>query len=187
MCEWVFNTLLIIFIERMTRSSRKSTSFSQFLEFEEKTCIKLMFIESSSFKMSLRVLENLFTKLMILAQVASYRLLTKNRSSHRRCSVRKGFLEISQNSQGNTCARGSFLIKLQASGLQLYQERDWRRCFPVDFAKLLRKIFLQNTSGLLLLAKLTFFQESFKIDFPFHISEKPVTKLRKTLLQPLQR
>ena len=32
------------------------------------------------------------------------------------CSVKKAFLEISQNSQENTCA--SFLIK--ASGLQLY-------------------------------------------------------------------
>ena len=35
------------------------------------------------------------------------------RSSHQRCSVKKLFLEISQNSQGNTCARVSFLIKLQ--------------------------------------------------------------------------
>ena len=32
-----------------------------------------------------------------------------------RCSVKKMFLEISQNSQENTCARVSFLIKLQAS------------------------------------------------------------------------
>ena len=30
------------------------------------------------------------------------------------CSVKKEFLEISQNSQENTCARLSFLIKLQA-------------------------------------------------------------------------
>ena len=37
-----------------------------------------------------------------------------------RCSVKKVFLEISQNSQENTCARVSFLIKLQGSGLQLY-------------------------------------------------------------------
>ena len=36
------------------------------------------------------------------------------RSSHQRCSIRKGVLEISQNSQENTCARVSFLIKLQA-------------------------------------------------------------------------
>ena len=41
-----------------------------------------------------------------------------------RCSVKKVFLEISQNSKGNTCARVSFLIKLQASNLQLYQKRD---------------------------------------------------------------
>ena len=34
------------------------------------------------------------------------------------------FLEISQNSQENTCARVFFLIKLQASGLQLYQKGD---------------------------------------------------------------
>ena len=35
-----------------------------------------------------------------------------------RCSLKKVFLEISQNSQENTCARVSFLIKLQASGPQ---------------------------------------------------------------------
>ena len=34
-----------------------------------------------------------------------------------RCSVKKVFLEISQNSQENACARVSFLIKLQALGL----------------------------------------------------------------------
>ena len=31
-----------------------------------------------------------------------------------RCSVKKVFLTVSQNSQENTCARVSFLIKLQA-------------------------------------------------------------------------
>ena len=34
----------------------------------------------------------------------------------KRCSVKKVFLEISLNSQESTCARVSFLIKLQASG-----------------------------------------------------------------------
>ena len=38
----------------------------------------------------------------------------KFRSSHRRCSVKKVFLKGSQNSQENTCAKVSFLIKLQA-------------------------------------------------------------------------
>ena len=37
-----------------------------------------------------------------------------------KCSVKKVFLEISQNSQENTFARASLLIKLQASSLQLY-------------------------------------------------------------------
>ena len=61
----------------------------------------------------------------------------------RKCSVKKLFLKISQNSHENTCVRVSFLIKLQAE--------TWRRCFPVNFAKFLRAPFLQNTSGRLLL------------------------------------
>ena len=42
------------------------------------------------------------------------------RGSSAEVFCKKMFLEISQNSQKNTCARDSFLIKLQASGLQLY-------------------------------------------------------------------
>ena len=40
------------------------------------------------------------------------------------CSVKKVFIVILQNSQENTCARVSSLLKLQASGLQLYQKGD---------------------------------------------------------------
>ena len=40
-----------------------------------------------------------------------------------RCSVEKVLLEISQNSKENTCAGVYFLIKLQASGLQLYERK----------------------------------------------------------------
>ena len=36
------------------------------------------------------------------------------------CSVQKVFVEISQDSQENTCARVSFLIKLEVWDLQLY-------------------------------------------------------------------
>ena len=49
-----------------------------------------------------------------------------------RCSMKKVFLKILQNSQENTCARVSFLIKLQL------KKRLWRRCFPVNIAKFLR-------------------------------------------------
>ena len=44
------------------------------------------------------------------------------RSSHRKCSVKKVFLEILQNSQENICGRVSFLIKLQA-----YFYTPWKR------------------------------------------------------------
>ena len=37
-----------------------------------------------------------------------------------RSSTKKVFLEVSWNSQENTCATASFLTRLQASGLQLY-------------------------------------------------------------------
>ena len=46
------------------------------------------------------------------------------KQSPRRVLSKKVLLEISQSSQENTCARVSFLIKLQASDLQLYLKRD---------------------------------------------------------------
>ena len=42
-------------------------------------------------------------------------LRVNTRSSHQKCSIKKVFVKISQNSWENTC--GSFLIKLQALGL----------------------------------------------------------------------
>ena len=79
------------------------------------------------------------------------------RSSQWRCSVKKLFLEISQNSQENSCARVSFLIKLQPWG----KKRLWHRCFPLNFSKFLRTPLLQNTSGWLLpiVRKLSFYMK----------------------------
>ena len=73
------------------------------------------------------------------------------RSSHMRCSVKKGVLRNLVKFTGNTCARDSFLIRLQARPTTLFKKRLWYRCFPVNFAKFLRTTFLQNTSGRLLL------------------------------------
>ena len=56
------------------------------------------------------------------------------------------FLEISQNSQENTCARAFF-----NNVATLLKKRLWHRCFPVNFAKFLGTPFLQNTSGRLFL------------------------------------
>ena len=63
-------------------------------------------------------------------------------SSHSEYFVKKVFLDISQNSQENTCARVSFLIK-----------RLWHRRFPVNFVKIFKTPFIQNISGRLLLKK----------------------------------
>ena len=52
----------------------------------------------------------------------------------RRCSIKIVFLKISQNSQENICTRVSFLIRLLAV-CNFIKERDWHRCFPVNFAK----------------------------------------------------
>ena len=61
-----------------------------------------------------------------------------------RCSVKKVFLDISQNSRENTCARVSFLVKLQAWGLTLLEKRLWHRCFSANFAKFLRIPFIKE-------------------------------------------
>ena len=52
----------------------------------------------------------------------------------RRCSVKKVFLEISQNSQENTCVRVSFLIKLQAAPL-VAASGVWRMRVNISDAK----------------------------------------------------
>ena len=68
-----------------------------------------------------------------------------------RCSVKKLLLEISQKSQENTCARVSFLIKLQAWLATLFKKRLWHRCFPVNFVKFLRTpFFIEHLWWLLL-------------------------------------
>ena len=79
------------------------------------------------------------------------------------CSVKKVFLEISQNSQENACSRVSFLIKLQASGLSpttLLKKRLWHSCFPVNFLKFLRTPFFMDRLWWLLLYMIKPFRPS---------------------------
>ena len=71
-------------------------------------------------------------------------------SSHQTCSMNKGVPRNFTKFTGKKAAREPLLKKLQAWGMQLYQKRDWHRCFSVNFAKFLRTPFLQNTSGRLL-------------------------------------
>ena len=61
------------------------------------------------------------------------------------------FLDISTKFIGKHLCQSLFFNKV--AGLRpatLLKERLWHRCFPVNFAKFLIKLFLQNTSGRLL-------------------------------------
>ena len=58
----------------------------------------------------------MFKRLQTITRFFYKQHLNICRSSHQRCSVKKVFLEISQNSQENTCAS----LFLNKTGLQLY-------------------------------------------------------------------
>ena len=61
---------------------------------------------------------------------------------------KKVFLKILQNSQENTCARVSFLIKLQANFIE---KETLAQLFSCEFCEIFKKTFLKNTSERLLL------------------------------------
>ena len=71
----------------------------------------------------------------------SYKQLLEAVVLVQRCSVKKVFLEISQSSQKNTCARVSFLVKLQASGLQFIKNETLAQVFSYEFCEISKKTF----------------------------------------------
>ena len=79
------------------------------------------------------------------------------RSSHGRCSIEKG---VSQNSQENTCARVSFLMKLQTSACMYIKKGILVRLFYCEF-------FFDISSN-------TFFTEHFRatVSEPFEWVER---------------
>ena len=64
---------------------------------------------------------------------------------------KKVFFKISQNSQEITCDYGLFFNKVADLRLFFKKKRLWHRCFHMNFAKILRTPFLQDTFGWLLL------------------------------------
>ena len=59
----------------------------------------------------------------------------------KRCSVKQVFLEISQNSQENTCVRVSFVIKLQASDCNFIKKEIPTQVFSCEFCKTSKNTF----------------------------------------------
>ena len=62
-----------------------------------------------------------------------------------KCSVKKVFLKIWQNSQENTCAGVYFSITLQASGLQLYLKETLAKVFSIEFCEIFKNIYFYRT------------------------------------------
>ena len=97
----------------------------------------------------------LWNRIFCLLELA---FLVKPEAAARGVLWKKVFLEISQNRQENTCARVSFLIKLQALG-RLRQALA--QAFSCEFCEISKNTFLQSTFGGLLLWSYC------KVDFNF--------------------
>ena len=82
--------------------------------FCKKRSATLLLERGSSIAKFLRTLifKNICERLILKISIS----VTNSEAVVQKCSVKKVFLEISQNSQENTCATASFLIKLQALG-----------------------------------------------------------------------
>ena len=78
----------------------------------------------------------------------------------KRCSVKKVVLEISQNSQENTCVRVSFLIKLQASTCN-FTKKETLAC---EFCEISKNTYFYRTPMVApdSSIKLQFFSQEFK-------------------------
>ena len=73
---------------------------------------------------------------------------TKSRSSHQRCSMKKGVLKNFSKFTGKHLCQSLFLNKV--AGLRaatLLKKRLWHRCFSVNFAKFLRTPFYRTPLG----------------------------------------
>ena len=101
--------------------------------------VNLKFVIARSFRYFFKIVTNKMTKLH------EPELINQRPEMY----YKKLLLKISQNSQGNTSARFSFLINLQASPYNFIKNRLWHTFFPVNFAKFLRTPVLQNISRLL--------------------------------------
>ena len=106
---------------------------------------------------------------------------TLSRSSHQMCSLRKGALRNFTTFTGKHLCQSLFFNKVAGLGsATLLKKRLWHRCFPGNFAKFLRTLFLQNTSGRLFLSVLQCYKKvilkSIKTK-PDQVFNIPITKV----------
>ena len=80
--------------------------------------------------------------------------------STQRCSVKKVFLQISQNSQENTCARVYFLIKLQACNF--IEKETLAQMLCCEFCEISKNILSYKTPLVVASGSQVFLFNSFK-------------------------
>ena len=70
---------------------------------------------------------------------------TMSRISHQRCSIKKGFLKISQKFTENTCARVSFLIKLkEPEACNFIKKETLAQVFSCEFCGISKNTFTEH-------------------------------------------
>ena len=108
----------------------------------------------------------------------------------RKCSVKKVFWKIPQNSQENTCARVSFLIKLQASACTFVKKETLAQVFSCEYCKILKSTFFHRTPSVAAsvinhywcLVVLDFFQRTTWFADLVQLPVLPLFELRSTLV-----
>ena len=81
------------------------------------------------------------TKLLLMVM-----MIVKNSRPVQRCSVKKVFLKILQNSQENTCARVSFLIKFQAKVCKFIKKETLAQVCSCEFCGIFKNIYFYRTT-----------------------------------------
>ena len=71
-------------------------------------------------------------------------ILTQTEAVAQRCSVKKVLLEISQNSQENTCARAFFNKDAGLKACNFIKKEDLAQVFSCEFCEIpIKKVFLK--------------------------------------------
>ena len=117
----------------------------------------MTFLVSSASFQTREKLQKLFTNKLLLRHLLQLKIFSPSminylryRSSHRRCSVKKLFLEISQSSQENTCT-SLFFNKVACLGPEtLLKKRLWHR-LSCEFCEISKNTFSAEHSRRVLL------------------------------------
>ena len=109
-------------------------------------CFEL-FVKPSRSTISFYLLSEVFIK-WLLAEDSNLHLRLHSIKGNSRSSRPEVFVEISQNSQENTCARVFFNKVLGLRPATLLKKILWYRCFPVNFSKFLRTLFFYRTPSM---------------------------------------